>query len=167
MGAAGLILVFFNGDAKRFQLEVRFKLLGKFFEQMPKGPRSHPSQGAGSGVIISEDGYILSNNHVVEGAKEVSVTLANEKEYPATSSGVKQGIRQSAKGARDGVRSCGRTKSIVPSVLAALAMGSRTYSLVRSSGDNRNSNGKGSSKSGGTSEARDMSGLNSRGVAGS
>lgn len=57
--------------------------LGRFFEQMPQGPRSHPSQGAGSGVIISEDGYILSNNHVVEGAKEVSVTLANEKEYPA------------------------------------------------------------------------------------
>ena len=52
----------------------------RFFEQMPK---THPSQGAGSGVIISEDGYILSNNHVVEGAKEVSVTLANEKEYPA------------------------------------------------------------------------------------
>jgi serine protease Do len=52
----------------------------RFFEQMP---RTTPSQGAGSGVIISEDGYILSNNHVVEGAKEVSVTLANEKEYPA------------------------------------------------------------------------------------
>ncbi len=56
---------------------------GRFFEQMPQTPRSHPSQGAGSGVIISEDGYILSNNHVVEGAQEVSVTLANEKEYPA------------------------------------------------------------------------------------
>ena len=52
----------------------------RFFEQMP---RTAPSQGAGSGVIISEDGYILSNNHVVEGAKEVSVTLANKKEYPA------------------------------------------------------------------------------------
>lgn len=52
----------------------------RFSEQMP---RTTPSQGAGSGVIISEDGYILSNNHVVEGAKEVSVTLANKKEYPA------------------------------------------------------------------------------------
>ena len=52
----------------------------RFFGQMP---RNYPSQGAGSGVIISEDGYILSNNHVVEGAKEVSVTLADKKEYPA------------------------------------------------------------------------------------
>ena len=52
----------------------------RFFEQMP---RTNPSQGAGSGVIISEDGYILSNNHVVEGAKEVSITLANQKEYSA------------------------------------------------------------------------------------
>lgn len=55
----------------------------RFFEQLPQTPRTHPSQGAGSGVIISEDGYILSNNHVVEGATEVSVTLANQQEYPA------------------------------------------------------------------------------------
>lgn len=55
----------------------------KFFEQMPQRPHSRPSQGAGSGVIISEDGYILSNNHVVEGAKEVTVTLADSKEYEA------------------------------------------------------------------------------------
>ena len=55
----------------------------RFSEQMPQTPRTQPSQGAGSGVIISEDGYTLSNNHVVEGAKEVLVTLANKKEYPA------------------------------------------------------------------------------------
>lgn len=56
---------------------------GKFFEQMPKNQRSYPTQGAGSGVIISQDGYILSNNHVVEGAREVTVTLADKKEYEA------------------------------------------------------------------------------------
>jgi serine protease Do len=39
--------------------------------------------GAGSGVIISSDGTILTNNHVVEGATEVTVTLADKKEYTA------------------------------------------------------------------------------------
>ena len=52
----------------------------RFFKEMPKNRRT---QGAGSGVIISKDGYILTNNHVVEGAKEVTVTLANKKEYKA------------------------------------------------------------------------------------
>ena len=45
--------------------------------------RQQPVQGAGSGVIISNDGYILTNNHVVEGAQEVTVTLADQKEMKA------------------------------------------------------------------------------------
>jgi len=40
-------------------------------------------QGAGSGVIISADGYIVTNNHVVEGADELSVTLNDNSEYSA------------------------------------------------------------------------------------
>lgn len=39
--------------------------------------------GAGSGVIISPDGHIITNNHVVKGAAELSVTLNNNKTYPA------------------------------------------------------------------------------------
>lgn len=39
---------------------------------------------SGSGVIISTDGYIITNNHVVEGAEKLSVTLNNNKSYEAT-----------------------------------------------------------------------------------
>ncbi len=54
-----------------------------FFRQMPQSPENLPRQGAGSGVIISRDGYILTNNHVVEGATELTVTMNNKKEYKA------------------------------------------------------------------------------------
>lgn len=40
--------------------------------------------GSGSGVIISKDGYIVTNNHVVEGAQKILVTLNNNKNYEAT-----------------------------------------------------------------------------------
>lgn len=39
--------------------------------------------GTGSGVIISEDGYIVTNNHVIDGANELEVTLNNNKSYKA------------------------------------------------------------------------------------
>ncbi|MDD5747858.1 MAG: trypsin-like peptidase domain-containing protein [Actinomycetota bacterium] len=39
-----------------------------------------PQEGTGSGVIFSSDGYILTNNHVVESAEEITVTLANGEE---------------------------------------------------------------------------------------
>ena len=41
-------------------------------------------QGAGSGVIISQDGYILTNNHVINGANSVKVRLRDSTEYDAT-----------------------------------------------------------------------------------
>ena len=46
-------------------------------------PRAHREGGLGSGVIISQDGYILTNNHVVDGATDVRVTLADRREYKA------------------------------------------------------------------------------------
>lgn len=46
--------------------------------------RTIPEQRAsGSGVLISSDGFILTNNHVVEGADEITVTLSNKKSYKA------------------------------------------------------------------------------------
>lgn len=49
------------------------------------GPRIIPEQRAsGSGVIITDDGYIVTNNHVVDGADDINVTLSNKKNYKAT-----------------------------------------------------------------------------------
>jgi serine protease Do len=45
--------------------------------------RSIPQMASGSGAIISEDGYIVTNNHVVAGADELTVTLSNKRSFPA------------------------------------------------------------------------------------
>lgn len=45
--------------------------------------QTEPKRAAGSGVIISSDGYIVTNNHVVEGADELTVTLSDNREYSA------------------------------------------------------------------------------------
>ncbi|RAV29986.1 trypsin-like peptidase domain-containing protein [Sinomicrobium soli] len=47
------------------------------------GGRERTQVGTGSGVIISPDGYIVTNNHVIDGATELSVTLNNNKTYDA------------------------------------------------------------------------------------
>ena len=48
-----------------------------------QGGRAMPMQASGSGVIISEDGYIVTNNHVIDEADEVKVTLSNKKSFTA------------------------------------------------------------------------------------
>lgn len=42
------------------------------------------SSGAGSGVIVTSDGYIITNNHVIDGATSINVTLRSGETYPAT-----------------------------------------------------------------------------------
>ena len=52
--------------------------------QMTFFGRSPDGQSSGSGVIISSDGYIVTNNHVIEGAEDLSVILSDGAELPAT-----------------------------------------------------------------------------------
>ena len=60
-------------------------LFGDDFDSYFNGPRMIPEQKAsGSGVLITDDGYIITNNHVIDGADEINVTLANKKSYKAT-----------------------------------------------------------------------------------
>src|SRR5581483_7506876 len=57
---------------------------GQFFEgpgRMQQGPQIE--KGLGSGVIISPDGYIVTNNHVVQGAIDIHVTMSNRDVYKA------------------------------------------------------------------------------------
>ncbi|HRE77311.1 MAG TPA: trypsin-like peptidase domain-containing protein [Flavobacterium sp.] len=48
-----------------------------------RGGQPQQQIGTGSGVIISEDGYVVTNNHVIQGATELEITLNNKKTYPA------------------------------------------------------------------------------------
>jgi serine protease Do len=48
-----------------------------------KGEQQQEQIGSGSGVIISEDGYIVTNNHVIKDASEIEITLNNKKSYKA------------------------------------------------------------------------------------
>jgi serine protease Do len=56
---------------------------GDFFGPFSQGnpPRGFEQRGIGSGFVISLNGYILTNNHVVEGADQIKVKLSNGKEY--------------------------------------------------------------------------------------
>ena len=47
-------------------------------------PQQRERTGSGSGVIITQDGYIVTNNHVIEGATKIEITLNSNQTYPAT-----------------------------------------------------------------------------------
>jgi serine protease Do len=64
--------------------------LSQFFRryQMPSPGRAPPMKGTGSGFIVSADGYVLTNAHVVDGASEVTVKLTDRREFVAKVIGV-------------------------------------------------------------------------------
>jgi serine protease Do len=56
-----------------------------FFGPFEEGPmKEFKQRSLGSGFIIDQEGFIVTNNHVVEGADQIKVRLANEEEYDAT-----------------------------------------------------------------------------------
>jgi serine protease Do len=59
------------------------QFFGPQFRQRQPEPREFKQRGQGSGFIISKDGFILTNNHVVEGADSIKVTLSDNRDFDA------------------------------------------------------------------------------------
>jgi serine protease Do len=77
-----------NGGLENLPPEFR-----RFFGSGPQGrmqgmPQQQIEHGIGSGVILSPDGYILTNNHVVDGSMKINVTLNDRRVFPAKLVGV-------------------------------------------------------------------------------
>lgn len=61
-----------------------FEIFRRFFPQVPGGIQQQPeNRSLGSGFIISPDGYVMTNAHVIEGADEVTVKLLDKREFRA------------------------------------------------------------------------------------
>lgn len=79
-------VVFIKAEYKTQPVSGRRRLVPSpfddFFDMPDQG--GQPRQGAGSGFLISRDGYIMTNEHVVNGATKLTVTLFDHRKFPAT-----------------------------------------------------------------------------------
>ena len=72
-------------DAKESELSAESDLFSEFFKRFnnPDDESSNNNGNFGSGVIISADGYVITNTHVIKGMTEIKVALNDKREYPA------------------------------------------------------------------------------------
>ena len=89
--APSVVSIFTTKKVANFRLHDTFPffddpMFRRFFGEPPRDgsrqrpqPQFHKERGLGSGVIVTKDGYIISNNHVVDSADEIKVALSDEK----------------------------------------------------------------------------------------
>ena len=77
-------VVYVKVTSTQTQQQAPSSIFDFFFGFPQSGPQQRERVGSGSGVIIREDGYIVTNNHVIEGATKIEVTLNSNQTYPAT-----------------------------------------------------------------------------------
>jgi serine protease Do len=71
-----------EGKSRR-QQAVEQSPLDEFFRQSPRNQRPEVQRGLGSGVVVSADGTILTNAHVIDGADKITVLMADNKSFDA------------------------------------------------------------------------------------
>ena len=84
--ASAVVKILVESKTKPFQgggVEQLPPPLHRLFEFRGKPPQGRTQQNLGSGFIVSKDGYIVTNNHVVENATSVTVRLIDRREYDA------------------------------------------------------------------------------------
>ena len=74
----------FPGPSPFFDDPFFRRFFGEPFERRFPAPRERQEQGLGSGVIVSADGYIVTNHHVIEQAEEIMVLLPDKRRLKAT-----------------------------------------------------------------------------------
>lgn len=68
---------------KNTTIRTQYNPLAEIFYGSGSGTKKFEQVGTGSGVIISSDGYIVTNNHVIDGANDIEITLNDKKVYKA------------------------------------------------------------------------------------